>query len=144
MYPPPHPVTMGAPLSPAPQAGTKLHLTPPAQHCLLWPLWECCAICWPQIFYEQEDRKKYFSIDRSQACSLPLLFGSLFGDERDKVGDKGKTTLSAEPLRISPVSGALLNLPSARPETTTPGRWVGRPGSRRPGFIGPKALSPLG
>lgn len=84
-----------------------LHLTLPAQHCLLWPLWECRAICWSQTFYEHEDRKKFFSIDRSQACSLPLLFISLFGDEREGGGQSQKAALSAEPLKSSPVSGPL-------------------------------------
>lgn len=91
------------------QAGLhELHLTLPAQHCLLWPLWECCAICWPQTFYEQEDRKKFSSIDRSQACSLRLLFIGLLGDE----GDKVKTALTAEPPRNSLVP---VPLPSTSP-----------------------------
>lgn len=67
IYPPPT-VTLGPFLSLCPQgqpggglsrqAGLReLHLTPPAQHCLLRPLWECCAICRPQTFYEQEDEE---------------------------------------------------------------------------------------
>lgn len=90
-------------LGPSREAGLhELHLTLPAQHCLLWPLWECCAICWPQTFYEQEDRKKFFSIDRSQDCSLPFFFVSLLGEKENKIGDKVKTTLSELPsLRSS-------------------------------------------
>ena len=75
------PITLGSSIAPAPQAGPEEagqgaglrehHLTPPAQHCLLWPLWECCAICWPQTFYEREDRKKFSSIDPESGLLPP-------------------------------------------------------------------------
>lgn len=121
IYPPPT-VTLGPFLSLCPQgqpggglsrqAGLReLHLTPPAQHCLLRPLWECCAICRPQTFYEQEDRKKFSSIDppdHSQACSLPLLFIGLLGDE----GDKVRLPSQQSPEESSPVPGPL---PSTSP-----------------------------
>lgn len=116
------------------QAGLReLHLTLPAQRRLLWPLWECCAICWPQTFYEQEDRKKFSSIDRSQACSLPLLFIGLLGDE----GDKTKTGLTAEPRGTASSQCPFPQLPQGRtPNGRCPTRrWhrgAGRPGSRRP------------
>lgn len=81
----------------------------------------------------------------SHTCSLPLLFMCLLGKE----GDKAKTALSAEPLRSSPISGPLPpTSPGPDPkQLLPPNPWhggVGRPRSRGPGCIGPKALSPLG
>lgn len=124
----------------------------------IWPCQPSAAFCGlsgnvvqyvgHKHFMSKRTERNFSPSTSNQVCSLPFLFVSFLGDKGVVKGnnvEKVKTALSTGPLRSSLASGLFPQPLQCQTWNNHPCHGeVGRPGSRRLGFEGPKILSCLG